>query len=219
MDVLQGGPRLTPVSKREWVCAITGLALTLFVLAHLTGILRFFAGPVAFEAYAAQLKEVPAAVGIVRFAFTAALFIHVVSGGLVFLRDRSAREARCAALGHGSRAGQISLALLFTGLVILFVVPSHLKEFTFAAVRAARTGGPGLYEIVHHAFLSPLHTLAYVFFVLCVGFHLAFSRIWTTLGCLDSRSIRNINYAARTIGLLVVAGFAAVPLLVLLRVV
>lgn len=217
MGTSEHAARLSPATKREWISGITGILLTLFVLAHLAGIQWFYGGPAAFEGYAARMKGMPAVVGIVRLGFTLAFFAHAVFGVWVFACDRAAREARYTALGYGRNARLASWMMLLTGLAVFVVVPPHLKEFTFVAAQAAREGGPGLYDIVWNAFSSPIHALIYVVFVGSLGLHVAYSRVWATLGVLESHKIRTAEWAARAIGLIVVLGFAAIPIFVLMH--
>ena len=61
---------------RKYVVGITGIALILFLIAHLLGNLQIFAGPKAINDYAAFLKSMPVVVRTSRIGLLLMFVLH-----------------------------------------------------------------------------------------------------------------------------------------------
>ena len=78
----------TTVGKKA-ALAVSGLVLFGFVLQHMVGNLQVFLGPDVFNAYAANLKSMPALVWTARSVLLVSLLVHIAM--MVQLYQRSTR--------------------------------------------------------------------------------------------------------------------------------
>ncbi len=134
--------------------AITGLIWILFVLIHLFGNLKVFAGPESFNNYAAWLRTAfypflpPGFVlWLLRIVLIVALLAHVGAAGYLWLRGRAggspgARKSwrERSLRGHGTLASVSAALMPFTGVVILIFLVVHVLDLTVGAVPVASPG-------------------------------------------------------------------------------
>lgn len=208
---------LPPATLTEWGSLLSGAVLTLFVVGHLAGLQNLYRGADALNAYAARLHAMPAVVGLIRFVFTTAFFTHAVTATWVYTRHRTARLQRYQSLGLSWGGRKVMPIMLLTGLFMFAIVPPHLVQFTFAASKAARTGGPSLYDLLWTALSTPRFAAIYVVFALALALHLGFSRVWATVGSLNSTHNQRMEWIARAAALVCFFGFTGIPLYVFLH--
>ena len=82
-------PRSSLGSK--FLMALTGLGLTLFVIAHMIGNLQVFSGPEALNSYAAALKHMPGLLWTARIGLLVIFVLHIIYGVKLWQANRSAR--------------------------------------------------------------------------------------------------------------------------------
>lgn len=216
---------VTTVAKELWV-AVSGLALVLFVIAHLAGNFILFAGPDAFNAYSRHLHSLGVLLWLARFGLIAAFATHAILTVWLFLANRAARKTPYAVNNHMGGTDLAKLTMIYSGAVVLVFVALHLQDFTFrnteGAVGAIVAGPPGssnlgLYGLVWNSFSKPSHAIFYVVCVWALGLHLSnvISTIWVTLGVLTDAATPRVNLLARVIGVLVALGFSSIPIYVL----
>ena len=129
---------------RKYVMALTGLALTLFVLVHMAGNLLVYAGPDALNSYANALKTRPTLLWSFRLGLLAVFVIHVVLGVRLTRQNVAARPVRYVREAT-EQANWASRHMLLTGLVLLAFIAYHLAHFTFGALQNAHV------QVVHAA--------------------------------------------------------------------
>ena len=228
MERPKGLPRFTLLRGAEFLIAVTGLALVLFLFGHLAGNFFLFAGPEAFNSYAAHLQSLGPLLWVARIGLITAFGCHMAATIYTVLYNRQARGGRYAVKANTGRKGLATRTMIYTGLTVAALLAFHLSDFTFASkesgvAHAAEAGAAaadlGLYGLVWNAFANPLHAAVYIVFVCCVGFHLShsLSSIWITLGVLNERATTAVEWAARAVGAALALGFSSIPIYVLIQ--
>ncbi len=128
MNVLLRPVRTSVGSK--YVMALTGLALILFVIAHMIGNLLIYRGKEALNSYAHALETSPVLLWTARIGLLVVFVIHIVLGIRLWLQNRAARPNPYIYKDY-VQATWASRHMLLTGLVILGFVIYHLLQFTF----------------------------------------------------------------------------------------
>lgn len=125
-------PFLTTTVGMKVTTAITGTALTLFVIAHLIGNLKIYDGRESLNAYAAFLKSLGPWLWVARIGLLGAFTLHLVFALLLKIKSKAARPV---AYAHPKtiQASFASRTMPWTGLVILAFVLFHLAHYTFGA--------------------------------------------------------------------------------------
>ena len=216
--------RLTTTVVMELATALSGLVLVLFIFGHLGGNLLLFAGPDAFNAYAAHLQALGPLLSILRLAIVSALLVHVsMTVWLKLLGLGAAPLGRYAVTARRARKGLGTRTMIYTGLLILCFAVLHVYDFSFADKTGARSllhgQSLGLYGVVFNSFADPVHSGLYIFAVWAVGLHFShlLASLWVTLGILADRVTTGADFTARAVGALVALGFMSIPLYVLLK--
>lgn len=217
---------------RKFLMAVTGLALSLFVMVHLVGNLLLLRqdGGDAFNGYAHFLLNLGH--GAVIYLAEAGLILffglHAWSGVQVFLQKRRARREGyevTADAGGASRKTLASKTMILTGPVLLLFLVLHVAHFKY---------GPGveqdyvtvahgaelrdLYRLVVEEFNRPLVTFGYIVVMAMLGLHLrhGFWSAFQSLGATNPRLLPGLTAAALVVGLLLGFGFIYIPLHLLL---
>jgi succinate dehydrogenase / fumarate reductase cytochrome b subunit len=113
--------------------AVTGFLLTGFVIVHLIGNLKVFAGPDAINGYAQFLKDLGPWLWLARGGLLAVFVLHVVLAMKLAWRARAARPVRYQ-YPATIQATRASLTMPWTGQAIFVFALFHLAHFTFAWV-------------------------------------------------------------------------------------
>ncbi len=201
------------------VMALTGLALSLFVLGHMLGNLQAFQGAEALNDYAKLLRKEPALLWTVRVGLLAMIVLHVYA--FLALRQRNA-AARPVAYGHKRAWRESTVAsrtMKITGPLLLLFIIYHLLHMTAGAVHPDFIEGD-----VHHNVVTGLRGVVgvvYVVAMLFLAFHL-WHGVWSMMGTLGFREGRYGSvgrHAATAFATVVAVGFALVPLMVMLGVI
>jgi succinate dehydrogenase / fumarate reductase cytochrome b subunit len=117
----------------KYLVAITGLALTGFVLTHMLGNLQIFLGRDVYNSYAHSLKSMGPLLWVARGGLLAFLLIHMVVSLRLQKRSLDARPARYV-YERTKVASVPARYMALTGLTILFFILFHLAHFTFGVV-------------------------------------------------------------------------------------
>jgi succinate dehydrogenase / fumarate reductase cytochrome b subunit len=206
------------------VMALSGALFAFYVLAHMYGNLKMFAGAEAFDDYAHHLRTLGEPIlpysgflWILRVALVLALVAHAFSAFYLWSRARSARSTRYA-VRRAAVATVSSRTMRWGGIAILLFVVFHLMQFTWLTFSV---GGEfdSPYARVHAAFEQWWVTAVYLAALLAVGMHLRHG-VWSgaqTLGLTGSAtSARTADAAAILFALVVVVGFALPPVAIVL---
>jgi succinate dehydrogenase / fumarate reductase cytochrome b subunit len=204
--------------------AVTGLIFIAFVLAHMYGNLKAFAGHGAYNEYAHHLRTLGEPMlpyggflWLMRVVLTLALVVHVYAAYALWRRARGARTTPYVMKKH-TGATQASRLMRWGGLTLLLFIVWHLLNFTVGKVNVE--GGPtdDPYDLLVDSFETWWLTLIYLGAMLMLGAHLHHG-IWSaaqTLGWTShARSRVTARYVAFTTALIITVGFSLVPVAVL----
>ncbi|MEV4756613.1 succinate dehydrogenase cytochrome b subunit [Micromonospora sp. NPDC049559] len=206
------------------VMAVTGILLVLFLIAHMLGNLKIFAGGGSFNHYAHWLREIGAPVlpgtwylWIQRSVLGIALVAHIWAATVLALRARSARPVRYA--HHRPVQGSYAARTMrWGGVIILLFVIYHLLDLTAGTLNPVGDRHDPYGNVV--ADFAPDHwyaTLAYTLAIIALGFHLrhgVFSAL-RSLGQQTPRGERRARAAALAFAIALCAGYLVVPFAVL----
>jgi len=214
--------------------AVSGLIMIGYLLAHMYGNLKVFAGRAAFDDYAHHLRTMgepilpySGALWVIRIVLLVAIVAHVYSAVTLWRRDRHARGGTSRyASSKGKRGMQrtyASFTMRWGGIIVLLFVIYHLLQLTFHAVGPGN-GGPdnSPYVRVVAGFSVWWLVVVYTVALLAVGFHLRHG-VWAalmTLGANTSATARRrLNLLAYVVAIVITVGFLLVPYSILFGVV
>jgi succinate dehydrogenase / fumarate reductase cytochrome b subunit len=208
--------------------ALSGLILVLYLLAHMYGNLKIFAGPAAFNEYAHHLRTLgepilpySGALWIIRAVLIVSVGAHIYAAFRLWSRARHARGGVRRYYSNKARTGvqrsYASFTLRWGGVVIVLFVIYHLLHLTWNIIHP---GGAALepYGRVVNGFEIWSVVLAYTIAVIAVGLHVRHG-VWsalTTLGAnTSSLARRRLNAAAYAVAGLLTVGFLLPPFAIL----
>jgi succinate dehydrogenase / fumarate reductase, cytochrome b subunit len=204
--------------------AVSGLIMIGYLLAHMYGNLKVFAGQVAFDDYAHHLRVLgepllpySGALWVIRIVLLASVVVHIFCAAVLWQRAREARGGTKRYYSNKARTGvqrsYASFTLRWGGLVILLFVIYHLLHLTWNVV-APGGASDSPYQRLINGFQIWWVVLAYLVAMIAVGLHLRHG-VWsalTTLGANTSALVRwRLNGAAYIVAALVTLGFLLPP--------
>jgi len=211
----------TAVGKKV-VMAVTGAIMIAFVLAHMLGNLKIFAGPDEINAYSRALRTVGQpelgysdALWMVRIVLLTAVTLHIVAAVQLTRLSWNARPVTY----ENRRSVETTWAaktMRWGGLLLALFIVFHILHFTVGAVGFA----PGQYHDLHvyqnvvAGFSVWPVAVFYIIAMAALCLHLDHG-IWSflqTFGWSTSRNVAALRVISRIIALVVFAGFVAVPL-------
>jgi succinate dehydrogenase / fumarate reductase cytochrome b subunit len=202
---------------RKQLVAVTGLALSVFLVTHLAGNLLLFLGPETFDAYAEVIERNPLLVPA-EIVLLAVFLVHI---GLALACNYESRRARARGyVVKGSRGASniASRNMVLSGLVVLVFVPIHVINVKFAArvplVAPSGEETESLYWVVIQFFQGNLLGVSwYVFAVVVLGFHVGhgLQSSVKTLGFRHARYTRAVGYLSIAFGVVVAVGYSVLP--------
>lgn len=157
--------------------ALTGLALAVFLIAHLAGNLLFLAGPDVFNDYSHALISNPL-VYVAEAGLIAVFLLHIVKTVSGVAANRAARPQRYAATRWAktknpkSRKSWASTTMIVTGSITALFVVSHLLTFKFGPVYQTSAGIRDLYRLQIEIFSRPGYVGFYLVAMAVIFFHL-----------------------------------------------
>jgi len=208
----------------KMLMAVTGVIFLGYVLLHMYGNLKAFAGHDAYNDYAEHLRTLgepmlPYAgfLWVLRAVLIVALVLHVWAAWKLALRARRARSVRYR-VKRNSSSSPASRLMRWGGLALLLFVVWHLLNFTVGKVNV--TGGPtnDPYNLLVDSFATWWLTVIYLLAMVALGMHL-WHGVWSaaqTLGVTNNaRARRNAKIGGMVAAVLIAGGFALVPLFIL----
>ena len=204
--------------------ALSGVVFIGFVLGHMYGNLKAFAGHDAFNEYAHHLRELgepmlphEGFLWIMRVGLIVALAVHVYCAVVLWRRAARARTTKYVMKKH-TGAIFASRLLRWGGVTILVFLVWHLLNFTIGKVNVQGGETDDAYNLLVDTFDVWWLTLIYLVAMLALGAHLHHG-IWSaaqTLGWTGTAAKRaRAKQVAFVIALIVSVGFSLVPLGVL----
>jgi succinate dehydrogenase / fumarate reductase cytochrome b subunit len=203
--------------------ALTGVILILFVIGHLLGNLEIYLGQDHTNWYAEFLRSTGPLLWVVRVVLLVAVIAHIVATVQLTVENRRAKPKKYAKkVSQASTIG--SRTMIYSGLLVLFFVIYHLLHFTFETTNPEfRTltdlqGRHDVYRMVILGFKQPLISVFYILALLLLSVHLShgFASITQTLGVNNRKVSGLISNGGRALSWLIFAGYASIPITVLL---
>ena len=221
--------RRTPSSfALKQVMAITGFIFVAFVVIHMIGNLKVYAGPDSFNTYAAWLREVgyplipkQGVLWALRVTLLVALLLHIWAAVTIWVRGRRARGKHRRKNMRGLVANG-ARTMLPGGAVILVFIVVHLLDLTIGAlVHSGAFAHPDAqfhaYENLIASFQRPWMAIFYSVCMLIIAFHVQHG--WRTIlqdvGATGRRFRMFWVALGGVIALAIVLGNATIPVLVL----
>ena len=196
--------------------AVSGIALFLFVIAHLLGNLQFFEGPEKMNAYGRFLRIEPALLWSARIGLLVMVVAHIWSSHILpALRKWDARpvgyvKKKAIASSYASRT------MYWSGPIIAVFIVYHLLDFTFGTLNPGYQEG-AVYENIVRSFSNPFVAIFYIIAMAMLCFHLSHG-LWSmfqSLGLLSPPRMPLLKRLAVVVAILIFLGFASIPLAVL----
>jgi succinate dehydrogenase / fumarate reductase cytochrome b subunit len=228
VTVTQPGQRRAPKAAKtssvfkKVVMAVSGIILVLYLIAHMIGNLKVFAGRESFNSYSHWIRTigepaVPAqtTLTIIRIVLLAAVIAHIWAAIALWRQAKRARPngyvtKKAVAQSYASRT------MRWGGVIVGLFVIYHILDLTMGV---ANPEGPGTtpYDRLVAGFSNPLITAVYVIALILLGMHLRHG-IWSatqTLGQSNKRREKTVNLFALVFSVVLIGGYLVVPFSVL----
>jgi len=207
--------------------AVSGLALFLFVVAHMLGNLQIFLGPDAINAYGYFLQSKPELVWAARIGLLVMVILHIWAAIKLSAENRAARPA---SYGNYKPVGSsyASRTMLVSGLVIFTFIIYHLLHFTVQTegINFASTDFKTLhdakqrhdiYNMMVIGFSNPIVSIFYIISMALLSLHLSHgvSSMFQSLGWKNKKYGKLLDRLAFVAAVVLIIGYTAIPIAVL----
>lgn len=210
---------------KKTVMAATGVAMLLYLVAHMLGNLKIFFGSGDFNGYAAWLRTIGEPVvhhgwflWIVRVGLVVAVVLHGVAAYQLSRRDVAARPTKYA--HPRRRASYATRTMRWGGIILALFIVWHILDLTTLTVNP-RGQAHHPYENVVADFRIWYTDVVYIVAMLALGLHIRHG-FWSaaqTLGANRPGRDRALKIVANALALLLTCGFISVPVAVMTGVV
>lgn len=210
---------------KKVVMAVTGSVLIGFVIMHMIGNLKIFAGvdPASgvykFDHYAVFLREIgqdlfgpKTLLWAARIVLIVCVVLHAVSGIQLARLNRKAKPVDNRAQKYRS-ANAASRTMFFGGIFLAAFIIYHLLHFTFGTAHFNGFVHGRVYSNVVRGFQNPGIAGMYVLAMGLLALHL-YHGTWSmfqTLGVDSPSWNRGIRSAAKLVAIVLFIGFSVVP--------
>ncbi len=204
---------------KKYVMAVTGLIWFGYLIVHLWGNLKIYAGPTFLNDYGGFLRTVgepffgfSQLLWVARIILIPAFVVHVWAAVQLTTRDTASRPRKYQ-LRKNLESTFASRTMIYGGIFILLFVIYHLLDFTFGTVNPNYEDG-NIYHNVIASFQRWPVVVFYELAMIAVGFHL-FHGIWSTfqtLGWNTTRSNRLVRNFGTVFAILLTLGNMSIPL-------
>ena len=204
--------------------AASGVIFIGFVLLHMYGNLKAFAGHDAYNTYAEHLRTIgepmlPHAglLWVIRTVLLVSLVVHVYCAATLWKRSNRARTVKYQVKKNVSSSFS-SRAMRWGGLTLLLFIIWHLLNFTVGKVNVAGGATNDPYNLLVDSFGVWWLTLIYLVAMVALGLHLHHG-VWSsaqTLGLTNNaKARRNAKAIGWIVAVVIAGGFSLVPIFVL----
>ena len=204
--------------------AVSGLLFILYVLLHMYGNLKAFAGHDAYNEYAHHLRTLgepmlpeSGFLWVLRVLLLLALVVHVYAAVALWRRAGRARTQKYQ-VKRNRGSSFSSRWMRWGGVTLLLFIVWHLLNFTIGKVNVAGGATNDPFNLLVDSFGVWWLTLIYLVAMLALALHLHHGT-WSaaqTLGFTSTaRSRRNAKTAGWVLAVVIAGGFSLVPLAVL----
>ncbi|SDD02905.1 succinate dehydrogenase cytochrome b subunit [Glycomyces harbinensis] len=205
--------------------AVSGVLMVLFIIVHMAGNLHIFEGREEMNAYAAGLRSFgepilphESLLWVLRIGLVASIAVHIWTGIVLSVRSHHARPVKYAHRHKNKgESPNAYFVMRLGGIVIFLFVVWHLLDLTWRTVNPVKEAHDAYGAVV--ATFSPERwpvTVFYLLALVALGFHLRHG-IWSavqTIAGPGAKWRRRTQAIALAVAVLIVAGFAVVPLAV-----
>ena len=219
---------------KKFVMAITGLAMVVFVITHLTGNLILLAGAEPFNRYAKGLHDLGPLLWLMELGLLAFFAWHIVTGVRLALRAYRARGTKRYEGGERTKGGPsyksiASNNMVITGSVLGLFIVLHVLQMKYgllsptpvreAVVDLDGSQATNLYVRVVETFQSPFWVAIYVVVMGFLALHLrhGFWSAFQSLGALNPRLEKPMTMLGLVVAALLTLGFIALPIVLYAR--
>ena len=209
------------------IVAVTGVILMLFVVGHLLGNLQIFLGPDWVNGYAQHLRDLGVLLWVVRIGLLVTVLLHIYFTIRLAIDNRRARPRNYKKKEH-VKATFASRHMVVSGLVVLAFIVFHLLHFTgrrfnpqFPLLKNDPLNHYDVYSMMVYGFQNVYVSAFYLVGLFLLTLHLTHgaSSFFQSLGLNNKRLAPRLAFGARIFAWLIFAGYAAIPVAVLLGVV
>ncbi len=204
--------------------AASGIIFIGFVLLHMYGNLKAFAGHDAYNEYAHHLRTFgepmlpnSGLLWIIRAVLILSFAVHVYAAVVLWRRAGKARTHRYV-MKKNHHSTWASHLMRWGGLTLFVFIIWHLLNFTIGKVNVAGGSTNDPYNLLVDSFATWWLTLIYLFAMAMLGAHLHHG-IWSSLQTLGyTNSVRQRDTAKRfglILALIITIGFSLVPVFIL----
>jgi succinate dehydrogenase / fumarate reductase cytochrome b subunit len=222
--LVKGSRAIRSTIALKMLMAVTGVIFIGYVLAHMYGNLKAFAGHDAFNDYAHHLRELgepllphEGALWIIRAVLIVSVVVHVYCALALWKRAKAARSVPYV-VKKNAHSTFSSHWMRWGGIALLLFVVWHLLNFTIIKVNPQGGSTNDPYNLMVETFDLWWMTLIYLAAMLALAMHLRHG-IWSaaqTLGLTNNnRARRNANVLGYGFAILIAGGFSLVPIFVL----
>jgi succinate dehydrogenase / fumarate reductase cytochrome b subunit len=204
--------------------AVSGFIFIGFVLLHMYGNLKAFAGHDSFNEYAEHLRTFGEPIlpysgllWIIRVSLILSLVVHVGAAYALWRRAHRARSVKYV-MKKNSHSTKASHLMRWGGVTLLLFIVWHLLNFTIGKVNitGGETNDP--YNLMVDSFSSWWMTLIYLVAMAMLGAHLHHG-IWSSLQTMGLTNTSGSRIRAKQFGfvlaVIIAGGFSIVPIFVL----
>jgi succinate dehydrogenase / fumarate reductase cytochrome b subunit len=202
---------------KKVVMALTGAIGVAYVVAHMLGNLLVFEGAEKINAYAAVLKSNVALLWTARSILIVAVLLHILAAyqlTRISQKSRPVEYRRWRAVGSDFA----SRTMRWTGILLGLFIVYHLLHLTTGTLHPDFIEG-AVYHNVISGFRVWYVSAVYILAMLLLALHL-YHGMWSmceSLGINYPKYNRLIRGVATILTVIVVVGFIAIPVAVLLR--
>jgi succinate dehydrogenase / fumarate reductase cytochrome b subunit len=212
--------------------AVSGIIFIGYVLVHMYGNLKAFAGQESFNGYAEHIREFGEPIlphegflWIARAVLLLSLVVHVTAAIVLWRRAGKARSTKYV-VKKNRNSSFSSHWMRWGGITLLLFIVWHLLNFSFGKVNV-NTGETGSaagdpYTLMVQSFEVPWLTAVYLLAMVALALHLhhgTFSAVQTLGFTQTARARRNARAAGMVLAVVIAGGFSLVPISVLLGII
>ena len=207
------------IGKKQ-IVAISGLAMVLFLIAHLSGNFLMFKGPEALNDYSDFLHSLGGLLWVARIGLLGAFLLHFIFIIRLILENRAARKNRYEVDIHSETRSLATKTMRYSAIIIFVYIGWHLYDYTFTAsspVNATVNGEYlGLYGLVYNSFLNPIRSIFYIVAMIAIGMHLThgIQSVAQSFGIRNKTYENIINKTSIILGAGIAVGFSSIPIYV-----
>lgn len=195
---------------------ISGLALCLFALAHLSGNLLLFSGAEAFNAYADFLHSLPG-FRFIEIGLLLTFLLHIFLGIQLAVENKKARPQQYVMKKTAGVATIGSATMPYTGIAFLVFLVVHIMNFRFKLFPTFSDASE--FDTVVGTLSMLPYTVFYVVGVIIIGIHLThgLQSSFQSLGWNSPQYMPHIRKFSVLYGVIIAVGYAILPIFVLLK--